>query len=395
MFAVKRKLKLNNKEKTIMAKHAGFSRVVYNYGLSLFWDSLDCKASDSKRLGEIKKCLTNITKKRLEYAWMNEMSSRVYQNAFRDLAKAFKRWRVSLANKPTQKLKKHGQSFTVDSSSGVVLIPEGKIIKIPTLGIFRLQEPLTESYMAQTFTISYKAGDWYVSFSVKAERIPPIVHEIYSKTGIDLGITCFATLSDGTEIIAPKPFKQAKTKLAKLQYRARNKQLANKKQGIKASNNAKKYFQKLAKLHARTANIRQDFLQQTTTNLLRKYHTLRIEDLNVKGMIANRKLASAISDLGFYEFRRLLEYKVNWYAGFVEIVDRWYPSSKLCRSCSEKHTGLKLKDRLFVCPSCNHTESRDLQAAINLAKAPKEFITNRVGSPRINAYGLVVADNLG
>jgi putative transposase len=395
MLAVKRRLKLNNKEKTLMAQHAGFSRVVYNYGLSLFWASIDCKASDTKRLLAIKKCLTNVTKKKSEFSWMNRLSSRVYQNAFANLQTAFSRWRKGLGKKPVFKQKKHGQSFTVDSSNGKILIKSGKLIKIPTLGIFRLAEPLEESYISQTFTISYQGGEWYISFACEAERIPFVIHEVYEKTGIDLGISCFATLSDGTEILAPKPYKKAKTKLALKQYDARNKQLGNRKQGIKASNRAKKFYKDLAKIHAKIANQRQDFLQQTTTRLLRKYHTLRIEDLNIQGMIANRKLSSAISDLGFYEFRRMLTYKSFWYGGFVEIVDRWYPSSKLCRKCGEKHSGLKLKDRMFVCPVCHHTESRDLQASINLAQAPDITITSRSGSLRINARGLVPADGLG
>lgn len=395
MYAIKRRLKLNNKEKTLMAKHAGFSRVVYNYGLSVFWASLECKASDTKRLLAIKKCLTNVTKKKTEFFWMNQLSSRVYQNAIANLQTAFSRWRSGLGEKPTPKLKKHGQSFTVDASSGKVLITSGNKIKIPTLGIFRLAEPLKESYISQTFTISCKAGEWYVSFAVEAERIPPIVHEVYGRTGIDLGVFCFATLDDGTEILAPKPYKKAKTKLANIQYRARNKQLGDRKKGIKASNRAKKFYRNLQRLYAKVANKRQDFLQQTTTMLLRKYHTLRIEDLNISGMIANHKLASAISDLGFYEFRRLLTYKCSWYGGLVEIVDRWYPSSKLCRKCNNKHSGLKLKDRLFVCPLCGHTERRDLQAAINLADAPESAITNRIGSIRINDRGLVPADGLG
>jgi putative transposase len=157
----------------------------------------------------------------------------------------------------------------------------------------------------------------------------------------------------------------------------------------------KKFYKNLAKFHAKIANQRQDFLQQTTTQLLRKYHTLRIEDLNVSGMIANRKLSKAISDLGFSEFRRMLIYKSAWYGGEVEVVDRWYPSSKLCRKCGEKHPGLKLKDRIFVCPACNHTENRDLQAAINLAQAPDLKITSRSGSLRIDARRLVPADGLG
>lgn len=392
MYSIKRRLKLNNKEKTLMAKHAGYSRFVYNYALSLFWSSLDCEASDSKRLLEIKKCLTNYTKKKPEYSWMNKLSSRVYQNAIANLVSAFSRWKKGLAKKPVFKQKKKGQSFTVDSSSGKVLLDSSKKIKIPTLGTFRLAEPLDSSYITQTFTISNRAGEWYVSFSVDAERRPPITHEIYEKVGIDLGVNCFATLSDGTEIIAPKPYKKAKTKLAKKQYRARNKVLGNRKQGIKASNNAKKFYKSISKLHAKVANKRNDFLQQTTTKLLRKYRILRIEDLNVKGMIANHKLSSALSDLGFYELRKQLLYKVNWYGGFVEIVDRWFPSSKTCRKCQVKNTTLTLKDRVFVCPNCNHTENRDLQASINLAQASEEFITNRVGSIRINACGLCFAN---
>jgi putative transposase len=395
MFAVKRRLKLNNKEKTLMAQHAGFSRVVYNYGLSLFWSSLDCKAVDTKRLLAIKKCLTNITKKKAEFSWMNKLSSRVYQNAFAQLQNALSRWRKGLAKKPVFKQKKHGQSFTVDASNGKILVSHGNKIKIPTLGTFRLAESLKSSYISQTFTLCYKAGEWYVSFAVEAEKIPPINHEIYEKTGIDLGIFSLATLSDRTEILAPKPYKKAKTKLAIKQHSARNKQLGNRKQGVKASNRAKRFYKDLAKFHAKVANQRQDFLQKTTTELLKKYHTLRIEDLNVLGMIANHKLASAISDLGFYEFRRMLIYKCVWYGGFVEVVDRWYPSSKLCRKCGEKHSGLKLKDRIFVCPNCGHTEHRDLQASINLAIAPDSVITNRIGSIRINDRGLVPADGLG
>jgi len=395
MYAVKVELKLNNKEKTLMAKHAGFARYVYNYGLSLFWASLDVPASDTKRINEIKKCLTNVTKKKAEFNWMNQLSSRVYQNAFLNLGKAFRRWKEGKAKKPVFKRKKDGQSFTVDSSNGSLLISEGNYIKIPTLGIFRTCEPLKCSYISQTFTISKKAARSYVSFAVEAERIPTIAHEVYSKTGIDLGVSCFATLSDGVKIFAPKPYKKAKIKLGKRQNLARNKQLGNRKLGIKASNNAKKFNQKLAKQHASISNKRQDFLQKITTELLRKYHTLRIEDLCVSGMIANHKLSSTISDLGFSEFRRMLTYKCSWYGGFVEVIDRWYPSSKLCRKCGTLHTELKLKDRTFVCPRCNHVEERDLHAAVNLSLAPDRVITNRIGSIRIEACGLVPADGLG
>lgn len=383
MFAIKRRLKLNKQEQSLMAQQAGFSRLVYNYGLDLFWQSVDAglKASDSKRIQAIKKCLTNFTKKRPEFAWMNQMSSKVYQSALENLQTAFSRWRKGIAQAPVRKTRKNKQSFTVYDGNGAVLVSLGKSMKIPTLGTFRLQEPLKESYVSQTFTVSREAGAWYVSFAVEAERIPPIMHEVAEPVGIDLGVKTFATISDGTEIEAPKPYKTAKTKLGQLQYHNRNKQRGSRRAGEKASNNAKKYYKKLARFHKRIADKRQDFLNKTTTGICKKYAHIKIEDLNVSGMIANRKLSSAISDLGFYEFRRQLEYKAPVFGSKLDAVDRWYPSSKQCRKCGHKHDGLKLKDRVFNCPNCEHSEDRDLHAAINLASAPDE-LCSRVGSPR-------------
>jgi putative transposase len=370
MFAIKRKLKLNKLELALMAQHAGFSRLVYNYGLDLFWQSVNalCKASDSKRLQAIKKCLTNVTKKRDEFAWMNNLSSKVYQSALQDLQIAFTRWRKGLGKAPARKRRKDGQSFTVYDGNGVIVVKAGKTIKIPTLGVFRLQEALVENYASQTFTISHQADGWYVSFAVNAEKIPPIIHSCSEKTGIDLGVKTFATISDGTEIEAPKPYKKAKTKLGLIQYRNRNKKLGNRKTGEKASNNAKKYYIKLARFHKSIADKRKDFLNKTTTDICRKYAHIRIEDLNVSGMVANCKLSKAVTDLGFYEFRSQLEYKAAIYGTKLDIVDRWYPSSKQCRKCNRKHDKLKLSDRVFVCPNCGHTEDRDLDAAINERK---------------------------
>ena len=383
MFAVKRRLKLNTQEKAKLASHAGFSRFVYNYGLSLFWQSVDAgmKASDTKRLDAIKKCFTNVTKKRAGFEWTQELSSKVYQSAFRALSDALKRWRKGYVKQPVYKRRQHGQSFTVYDGNGMTLVKQGKLIKIPTLGTFRLQEPLTQSYISQTFTLSCEAQQWYVSFCVDAERIPPILHEIAEPVGIDLGVKAFATISDGAVLSCPKPLKNAITKLRKLQYHNRNKRFGDRRTGEKASNNAKKHFKKVARLHRDIANQRKDFLSKTTTSICRKYAHIRIEDLNVSGMIANRKLSQAISDLGFYEFRRQLTYKAESFGCCLDIVARWFPSSRMCRNCGQKHPALKLSDRIFVCPSCGHTEDRDLQASKNLANAPDE-LCSRVGSPR-------------
>ncbi|MCC5640407.1 transposase [Nostoc sp. CHAB 5844] len=317
------------------------------------------------------------------------------------LITAYERWFKGISKRPTFKRKKDGDSFTVFHSNGVVLIrPEAlskkgrkvfgspqfqplKKIKIPTLGTFRLKEPLDANYATQTFTISRQGNKWFVSFIIRAEKLPPLSHEVVKPTGIDLGIINFATLSDGRIYEAPKPMNKAKHKLAKFQWRNRNKQLRRSAKSPTISNRAKKFHQKLANFHGNIANIRHDFLHKTTTEISRKYAHIRIEDLNVQGMIANKKLSAAISDLGFYEFRRQLEYKQTMYATTVEIVDRWYPSSKRCSSCGTLNKNLKLSDREFYCanPSCGFRCDRDLNAAHNLSIAPAEFV--RLARPEI------------
>jgi putative transposase len=357
MFAVKRALKLNNKEATLMAQHAGFRRVVYNAGLrarqGLYGTGI--KVSDSNAITTFKKVLTNFTKKAPGNEWMNKMSSRVYQNALKDLADAFGRYRQGLAGHPVFAKKKDGQSFTVDASNGKVLVSSGVKIKIPTLGTFRLHEPLTESYVSQTFHVSKEGDRWFVSFCVDVERLP--VNQLHDCVGVDVGIKSFATLSNGQSFDAPKPLKQAKTKLARLQRKA-SKQ-------IKGSKNQRKTYRKVSKLHARVANIRKDFLHKTTTHIAKTFKVIKIEDLNVKGMMANHKLAGAIADVGFYEFRRQIEYKCLMYGAKLELVNQWFPSSKTC-SCCGSLKDMPLKERTYECAKCGLIKDRDLNAAINI-----------------------------
>lgn len=393
MYALKLELKLNNKERSLLKGCAGFRRVVYNYGLDMVvgsWQDKGLELSDSKRIDVAKKLLTNEVMKQEGYLWMKKYSSTIYQSALQDLKNAFSRWRKGLAKMPVHTSKRKGDSFTVYKTSGIypekgkpalpftnrqVLHP-GKRITLPGLGSFRLKEAIPFICSSQTFTVSRQSDRWYVSFTIDAERVPPTIHEVES-VGIDLGVKCFATLSDKTTCVAPKPLKKARNKLAKLQWRNRNKQVGNRKNKVKASKNAKKYFEKQAKLHAKVANQRKDYLQKTTTEISRKYYRIRIEDLNVNGMIANHKLAAAISDLGFYEFRRMLEYKQSHYGTKVELVNRWYPSSKQCVCCKTINKGLKLKDRVFKCvnPDCGFESDRDLHASLNLLHAPDEVVS--------------------
>jgi len=357
MFAVKRALKLNNNEATLMARHAGFRRVVFNFGLSLRTQMYsEGKFTDSKVIHEVKKVLTNYVKKKPEFGWMNQLSSRVYQNALIDLKDAFSRYRSGSSGHPKFASRRDGQSFTVDSSNGKVLLNAGKTIKIPTLGTFRLFEPLECSFVSQTFTISKEGNRWFVSFCVDAERLP--VPQPESSVGIDVGIKSFATLSNQQVFDAPKPLiASAKTKLATWQRQA-SKQ-------VKGSKNQRKTYNKISRLHARIARIRLDFLHKLTTYLAPTFKLIKMENLKVKGMMANPKLAGAISDLGFYELKRQIDYKCRMYGARLVLVDQWFPSPKNCSNCGSKKDR-PLSVRTFDCPACGISLDRDFNASVNI-----------------------------
>ncbi|HAX76953.1 MAG TPA: transposase [Cyanobacteria bacterium UBA11372] len=389
MYAISRELKLNNVEVSLMRGLAGFRRWVYNFGLDLLiasWDFEGVKASDAKRIDAIKKVFTQVTMQKPEYAWMKNYPSTVYQSAFIDLKDALSRWRKGQCGFPKKKSKKKGDSFTVYKTSGVypvkgkpalpftnrVVIAAGKHIKLPGLKVFRLKERINFICSSQTFTVKRVADRWFVSFVLDAEKIPPTIHPI-QRVGLDLGVKCLATVSDGTRYEMPITTKKAKIKLGKLQWRNRNKVLGNRKLLIKASGKARRYYVKLAQQHWHLANIRNDTTQKMTTDLSRRAYNIRIEDLNVSGMIANRKLATAVSNNCFDEIRRQLVYKQAHYGTKIELVDRWFPSSKTCSRCGHIQD-MKLSDRVFNCQSCGHSQDRDENASINLENAPLDRV---------------------
>jgi putative transposase len=389
MYAIKRKLKLNNKERSQMRVIAGFKRFVYNYCLDLMvssWEIEGVKASDSKRIDAIRKVFTQVTMHKPENAWMKKYPSTVYQSAFIDIKEAFSCWRKGLADFPKKKSKKKGDSFTVYKTSGVypgkgkpalpftnrVVIDAGKLIKLPGLKTFRLKERINFTCSSQTFTVSRAADKWFVSFTLDASKIPPIIHPV-QKAGVDLGVKCLATVSDGTKYDMPATTKRAKIKLGLLQWRNRNKVLGNKRLGIRASNKAKRHYVNLSRQHLHISNIRKDTTQKMTTDLSRRIYNIRIEDLNISGMIANHKIASAVRNNCFYEIRRQLIYKQAHYGTKVELVDRWYPSSKTCSKCGYLQP-MKLSDRVFRCQACGQNQDRDENASINLENAPSDRV---------------------
>ena len=364
MFALKRALKFNKNEATLMVKHAGFRRVLFNIGLSLRTQMYGKgKFSDSKEINEIKKLLTDRVKKQPGLAGMNQLSSRVYQNALIDLKDAFSRYRLGQSGHPTFASCRSGQSFTVDSSKGKVVFDAGHTIKSPTLGTFRHHEPLGCGLVSQTFTISKEGSRWFVSFSVDGERLP--VQQPKKILGVDRGIKSFATLREAEWLNhqvfdAPKPLKQTKTKLATLQRQASRQ--------ARASNNQRQTYARISRhLHAGISCVRKDFLNKLTTYLAKSFKLIKIEDLDVKGMMANHKRARAISDLGFYEFKRQLTYNCLRYMAIRVLVDQWFPSSLTCSNYGQKQDR-PLSIRTYNCHSGGVSIDRDLNASINILK---------------------------
>jgi len=220
-------------------------------------------------------------------------------------------------------------------------------------------------------TISRIADKWFVSLSVKLESATASC-ENQAVVGVDLGIKSLATLSSGDVFEAPKPLKKSLKKLKRLQRGLCRRQ--------KDSHNRYKLKQQIAKVHAKIVNIRQNSLHQLTNYLTKNFSNIAIEDLNVKGMLANKNLARAIADIGFYEFKRQLEYKSFLRGNYLLTVDKWFPSSKQCSNCGHKKTDLKLSERVYHCDSCGLERDRDLNAAINLKN-----VLNTGSSSEINA----------
>ncbi len=226
-------------------------------------------------------------------------------------------------------------------------------------------------------TLSKKAGKWFISFKYELESTNhPKQRE---KVGVDIGIKSLATCSDGTVYPNPKAFKRYKKKLRRIQRK-----LSRQKIG---SNNREKTKRKVGKLHKRIADIRRDSLHKLTINLAKNHGEVIIENLNVSGMLKNHRLANAIADCGFYEFKRQLHYKTQWYGSKLTIVDRFYPSSQLCCECNHRQK-MPLKLRIFKCENCGVEIDRDLNASNNLERwHPEISFPTTSSSEERNACG--------
>jgi putative transposase len=353
ILAHKIRLNPNNIQKTYMIQACGVARKAYNWGLEE-WNNNHAKGLSTTALGLLRE-LNKI--KKIQFPWMKNVTKAAPQYAILNLGQAFNRFFKKQSQYPRFKRKGVHDSFRADTGPGTFKV-ENNYIKLPKIGKIRMFEALRFNGKMLSATISRKAEFWFVSILVKLpESYNRATHNNHGIAGIDLGITHLATISTGEIILKPPSLSLELKKLARL-----NRQFSRKKKG---SNNKLKALNKLRNQHYRIFCLRTDCLHKLTKNLTSTYAILGIEDLNVRGMLANRSFAPAISSLGFYEFRRQLTYKAALTGTTIVIANRFYPSSKTCSNCGEIHEEFK-RDKIFICPTCAYAAHRDINAALNL-----------------------------
>ena len=345
----------NRGQRILCDKSAGVSRFTFNWGLDRRIKLYEEKHEYTNAI-EQHHLLNSL--KETEFPWMYEVSKCAPQEALRDLDKAFNNFIRGRKNgRPIgfPKFKKKGchDSFRC---TGTIIVGE-RHIQLPRLGKVRLKERPAVQGRILSATVTREADRWFVSILVEVDIPTPEPVQGVSK-GLDLGLNHFVTLSTGEKIQAPKPLAKRLSKLKRA-----SKQHSRK---VKGSNNRKKSAKKLACIHRKIYNTRKDFLHKTSTRLVKTTPVIAVEDLNVRGLIRNRHLSRAISDVGWGEFVRMLEYKSQWYGSKLVKVPRFFPSSKHCSKCGFLQSSMPLSVRFWTCPSCRTVHDRDINAAVNI-----------------------------
>jgi putative transposase len=333
-----------NKHVAAFNNACGCARFTWNWALAR-WKELYEAGEKPTALGLKKEW--NVCKPE----WVYESPKDCNQQPFSNLGKAFDRFFKKKARYPKFKKKGQHDSFYVSNDKFKV---DGAYVRLPKIGRVKMTEGLRLKGKIMSATISREVDRWFIAFSVDVGEVEK--SRGTAVVGVDLGVKTSVTLSDGTRFEGPKPLKNKLKRLKKRQRKHSRKE--------KGSRNRAKSALRLARLHRKVKNSRKDFLHKVTSMLVSKAKTLVIEDLNVKGMLSNRRLARAISDIGFGEFRRQLEYKCSMRGVELLVADRFYPSSKLCNRCGVKQD-MPLSTRTYRC-SCGYVEDRDVNAALNL-----------------------------
>ena len=356
----------NTVQKEFIAKQLGCCRLIYNKLLDYKKTQYE-QNKQSVSLSQLGKYLTNL-KKQDEYLFLNDVYSVCLQQSMQDLIKAYDNFFKLHKGYPKFKSKKDIKQscrfsnvmfkYKCDKINGnrITLIKQLSNILFKCSRKDEIYLNHLQKYIRSVTLSKTSSNKYYLSILIDYQQIK--YEPIDTVIGLDLGIKDFIVDSNGNRYGNKHFYKNQEKKLKKIQKQFSKKQ--------SESNNRNKFRIKLAKIHEKIKNQRQNYLHQITSKLVNENQIICIEDLNVKGMLQNHKLVKSIQELSFYEFRRQLEYKCRWYGRQLIIIDRFYPSSKTCHNCGHIYKGLKLNEREWICPHCGKLIDRDYNASLNI-----------------------------
>jgi putative transposase len=354
--AFKFRLHPTKEQEALLSKHFGCSRFIYNHFLA----EKQKHYLENKTTLNFNQCAGNLVakKKNEEFQWLKEVNSQVLISTLMNLETAYGNFFRKKSKFPRFKSKKNKNSFQIPQH---ITLKTSNTIQIPKFkeGLKFVRHRELKGEIKSATISKNSSGKYYISVICVVEK--PIKHKKTGKNiGIDLGLNDFLITSEGQRYCNPKFLKKYEIKLKRKQ-----KILSRKEKGSKGRDKARLA---VAKVHEKITNSRNDMQHKVSTKLVRDYDLIAIEDLNVKGMVKNHKLAKAISDVAWSSFVSKLKYKAQWYGREVIVIDRFYPSSKTCSCCDHVKESLSLKERTWTCSKCNTIHDRDVNASKNILR---------------------------
>jgi len=360
----------NQAQEALLAVQFGHKRYIYNWGIEQSRERYPGYTTLANQLPDLKRST--------ETAWLKAAHSQVLQQALMDLNKAYQNFFDKRAGYPRFKGKRAKQSIRYPQPKPDWISADQRQIKLPKIGWVKVKihRPL-EGEMKFVTVSRTKSGQYFVSINVEVMTEEP---EVTGKeVGIDLGLYDFVTLSMGEKVKPEEYLRKAQRKRRRLARWVSRKQ--------PGSRNHEKARLRLARLDAHIANQRKDFQHRLSHRLVREHRLIAMEDLHVRGMMANHRLARSIGDAAWSAFAKMLEYKGAWYGCRVVKIDRWYPSSRTCAACEFVVDQLPLSIREWACPECGTIHDRDVNAAVNILKQATVGVTERRNPEVANACG--------